>query len=196
MRKVFSDVENYDDLVLSTRYRSLSDLAESWQGIVEKILKDKHDISLFIYNGKDKDRERLMLLSLRTWSIKYKLNPEEIIEVLVRFWNNLSKKFSKKRKVKGLGVKINAFCGNRSEEIIEKYIHDKYPNREHLSRWRSAEREKFMKRSRIKTLYQGTIKNFLKEYSLSVEKVRKQNQDSISSGEFKKRRWPGNPWTE
>jgi len=104
------------------RMRMLDDLAWNWKGIVAKVLKDKFNRKLFFRKPNNEDLYRL--LSLRTWTLRYKLPLDEVLTVVLGFWDNVVNKRRTRilPKQRGLGCTIPCLCGDRSEELIEEYI--------------------------------------------------------------------------
>jgi len=179
------------------RLQLLYDLALVWRGNLEKILNDKHDRSLYVFTTKKQERERMLLLSLRTWSLKYKLTPEEILDVLVPFWSKFERKYKNNKGRKGLGVGVSTFCSDRSEEVLKKYIAENHPNQENIQAWRAREQEKCLRRDKIKgqpVFLKTSLRDYVASYQKRISKTRKGGSIKMDRGDFIKRRWPGSPW--
>lgn len=177
------------------RLKKLEDLSYTWHGMVEKYLNEKYERSCFIFNGEKWDQDRFFLLSIRTWSFKYKLTPEEIIDVLIDYWGRKSwARRNYRAKFKSLGVKMPVFCGDFSENLIQQYVKRKYKNGENFDGWKDTLQRRYLVRHEMKAFSNMTTKGFVKDYRNHVMSIRKSIDASLDKEEFTKRRYPGNPW--
>lgn len=176
------------------RLRVLADLAWNWKEVVRRTLKDNFERELFF--KKPDNLTLYRLLSLRTWSMKYKLPLKEILKVLLSFWDSIAGRRRTKSygSVKGLGCTIPCLCGDRSEELLQEYLEKKYPNRENEREWKAARREDYIRTRKLSIKFKNTLGPALQSYTDSVLSVREKNRIVESRMKKTKRRYPGNPW--
>lgn len=181
------------------RERILKDLCWSWTWTIDKILREKLDRRIF---GNPSLEDQMRLLSIRTWSQKYKVEPEFIVELLVPYW---AKRFERKRidpsKPKGIGCRIATLCGDKSEEILVSELHRLYPEQEQIRIWKSREQEKQLRQEELfseneseSKLSADTPDKFIQKYRRRVITSRKEFQSKLNSGKLIKRRYPDSPW--
>ncbi len=177
------------------RIRALDDLAWNWKGIVEKVLKDKFNRKLFFRRLQDKT-VLYRLLSLRTWTLRYKLPLDEVLTVVLGFWDNVINKRRTRvlSEQRGLGCTIPCLCGDRSEELIEEYIKRKYPNGEHIRAWKMSKQAAYIRIRPIKMLYKGSFRLMIEDYTKKVVADRSRNQAIVERKSRARRRYPDNPW--
>jgi hypothetical protein len=180
------------------RKKVLDDLAWNWKGIVEKVLKEKFGRTLFFQRPKDDDLYRL--LSLRTWTLRYKLPLSEILEIILKFWDSIvSKRRMKalqKQQFRGLGCTIPCLCGDRSQEIVAEYVKKKYPNGENVRAWKAERRAMHMRTGRINLVFRrgDSLNSVVDRYREKVIMNRNRNQKIYTRMRRTKRRYPDNPW--
>ncbi len=180
---------------MNTRERVLKDICWSWTWTVDKVLQDSMGKRLY---GSPTFQDQQRLLSLRTWTIKYRVDLEFILRILVGYW---SARFSNHTKFKkgnsGLGCKIATLCGDASEAILASRLKEDYPNNEQLAIWKTHEQEKQLRRNEelVETkIMAQTLDQYVAKYRRKVIKERKEYHQKINSGKLTRRQYPGSPW--
>lgn len=183
-------------MVLAGTVSSLLIRIEGWLFNTDGIRVPLHKIK-----GVDQCR----LLKFRTWSLRYYVEVEEILEMVLPVLRNQMRS----RVGKGLGVPIKILTGRKAEEILRDQIKRRYPDGENKKVWASRERERQIQRElrdelsgmrerdvlRGKTRLEVGILEWTHEYQKQIsarhkrwEKIRARNLRS------KRRGYRRNPW--
>lgn len=184
---------------MNEQEQKLKDIMFSWTWTVDRVLKETQNRKLF---GTPSPTDQMRLLSLRTWCFKYKLDLEQILNILIPIWTKRFERFKKHSNdgIKSLGCKIATLCGDKSEQILISELKKLYPNDEYIQVWKSREQEKQLRRNEdlgdrliIKS---QTIEGFVDKYKRTILRERKDYLKKINSGKFTKRKYPGSPWAD
>ncbi len=179
---------------IDDRIKALNDLAWNWKGVVESVLKKKFNRRLFYVQPRDQVTY-YRLLSLRTWTMQFKLPLEEILGVLLPFWDSVVRKYSRKpHKGQGLGCTIPALCGDKSQQILEEYVKKKYPGGENVRAWKQQKQDTYFRIEKIKVSYAKGVEDWVGRYSKQVHSQRRRNSIIETKKRKPRRRFPDNPW--
>lgn len=166
--------------------RALNRRVMKVSAIMERIVKE--DFGLRWWKPKREDDYRL--LRLLQWEEKYKVSVRWIVHLLVPIWK---KKYSKYQK-NGIGVTIATLVGKKSEEILVQSIVEKFPDGEHLMKWRANAQNGQWRR-----LQEEKRKLKWENPTQAISQYRKailQERESFRrlSQKMKRRKWRSNPW--
>jgi len=128
-----------------------------------------------------KANDRLRLLNLYVWSLRYAVTVEFLLRVLLDKYRNVrqpSNGFAT------LGVRAATLCGVKSRQWVEDVVAKAYPNGENHLAYRSAMIMRLAGMPRIS----GDI---LQSYGTAMERYR---QRYYQCAERYYRPWRGNPW--
>ncbi len=148
------------------------------------------------------EKDKLRLLRLRIWSMRYKISILEILDLIVPVFR---KKFRLKGQGKGLGIPVSTLTGAVAEEILQDRLTEQYPDGANITAWKFAERERQLDAERMDeadgmavrepkmpTLLEvGDVAEYSRIYAERVAQTRaaQSNQD------WRKRRmYRDNPW--
>jgi len=180
----------------------LSKLANKFRRQVEAELSLIRDepVTLFL-NQNDEYR----LLTLKTWTYKYKVSLKFILDELLPFWEQFVQRRSKRMKKAGLNVRVSTLIGKKSEVILQEQIKKRLPRDQNKRLWISLERERifvsslsrdrdqFTKKLKHMTEYKDPRK-WAKAYQRMIEEEQRL-RDSIVT-QLEKRPYRGNPFRE
>jgi len=117
-------------------------VTDNWRRCMEtikEIMGDKKSLRRLSF-ASHVDRSRLMILD--TWSKRYKLPVEWILEQLLRYYGFRNGRWVYKGG--GLPVRISTLVSISSEEALREIIRREFPNDEHLDMWRQREQESIL----------------------------------------------------
>lgn len=176
-------------------------------GLVETLMRgiehwvemrdDKH-LRLFLSRA-----DKLRLLKLRTWCMRYKLSLSEVLDLIVPV---LRKTGAYRPGPKSFGIRMSALTGDTSCRILEDRVLLLYPEGANVSVWRERERERQLQAERDEAsdgvavreqhatlLACDSIESFVGCYSRQVTARRVSERDSTARWR-KRRKYRGNPW--
>lgn len=173
-------------------------LANSFVKEVERTLSRirKEEVSIFL-----NDKDRLKLLILRSWGIRYSVSVEYILRTVLPFWEAFVQRRSKKMKSRGLNVQVSTLIGKKSEATLIQNIEKDFPNgiNKVLHKQEAAERiyTKILSQDKndgikIKQPRISTLEKYVRHYRHSMKKDSK-NRERIEV-EFLKRPYRTNPF--
>lgn len=86
-----------------------------------------------------KPLDRVRLLRLKVWAVKYYLPVSEILDIIYpRLISRIERK--SKKKTTGLGMRIASLTGQEAKRLLEDGIKERYLDGEHKAVWRERER--------------------------------------------------------
>jgi hypothetical protein len=157
--------------------------------------RDDRRVRLFL-----NDKDKLRLLRLRVWSMRYKISIPEILDLIVK---PLRKKV--RGRARGLGLSIATLTGAVAEEILEDRIVERYPDGANISAWKETERDRQLLAewleetdgmpvhdSVITLLEVGDVEDYTKAYATRIAAARKRNESEL--WRRRRKRYRGNPW--
>lgn len=144
--------------------------------------------------------DRVRLLRLKLWSLRYHLPVEEILDILLPI---LRAQVAKPKKRIMLGIRVPALVGDGALEILKREIDKRYPGHEHLALWRDAERQKQLRREcreeGVPTVEKAllmeeypTLRAYCDAYRAKIGRVRREEEVNQSRRSRRNYRW--NPW--
>lgn len=159
-------------------------------------LRDERRVRLFL-----SDTDRLRLLRLRVWSIRYKISVIEILDLIVP---PLRKKIGAKR-VRGIGIPTATLTGAVAEEILKDRLAHYYPDGANITVWKERERERQLAAERDEEaggfpvrenpmpslLEVGDVQEYNRIYA---ERIRAARAAQTDQRWRKQRHYRNNPW--
>ena len=133
--------------------------------------------------------DQYRLLTLRTWSIKYKVPVSFVIQTVVEYW---MRKLPPRKKT-GIGISVSTLTGPTSEKILTAEIERLYPDQEHLRAWKSEAQMKLTSRG-VKDIRTSDAFDFVSRYVKVMERRQQRVVKSIASGQHVKHRYRDNPF--
>ena len=127
-------------------------------------------------------RDKLRLLNLQIWSLRYKVPIEYILRVL------LDKLFVKHRKQRGrsIGVRITSLTGQKAERFLRDKVCEDFPSGEPLMEWRAAEQQRLGGYKEIRMQNTDPV-----EYQRQIDAWRRQQ---LLTASMYRKPWRDNPW--
>lgn len=86
--------------------------------------------------------DKIRLMILRSWTIKYHCNLKYILQTLIPFWTRFVSQRSRKQLSKGLNVRVSTLTGNKSESVLKEHLEQDFPSDLLYRLWKSNEQEK------------------------------------------------------
>lgn len=190
---------------MTSRIALVWELADQIAAEVCSWVKEKDGIDL--YAGFSIEN-RLRLLKLRTWKLRYRLPVKEILSLVVPVLReHIESGFRKKSKRRGLGIGIPALTGRAAERILISQMKKKYPNNEHLAQWRQLERERQLSQEEqdetdLPTrevpdptlLNSSSVASYVRRYRVRCLSRREKLEKEQSARWRRRKAYRGNPW--
>lgn len=184
--------------LIQTELEGVKVLAHSFVKEVEKTLTRirKDDSSIFL-----NDKDRLRLLVLRSWTVRYSVSLDYILRKVLPFWEAFVQRRSKRMKSRGLNVQVSTLVGKKSEEILIQNIEKDFPNgiNRILRKQEDTERifSKLLSQEsndgiKVKQPRISTLEKYVRHYKYSMKQDSKR-RDRIEA-EFQKRPYRTNPF--
>lgn len=126
-------------------------------------------------------KDRLRLLNLHVWSLRYAVTVELLLRVLLDKYRNVRQPSDG---FVTLGVRAATLCGVKSRQWVESIVSQAYPNGENYLAYRSAMITRLVGVPKVR----GDI---LQHYSSAMERYRQRYYQCM---ERYYRPWRGNPW--
>lgn len=153
-----------------------------------------------------KKTDKLRLLRFRTWEFRYRVELEEMFDILIPI---LRAKMERKRQKHGIGVSITALVGEGAEEILKEELAKKYPEGSNITLWKDRERRRQLERERLEDsdgmatrsktaafsiLEADSLDTYLTKYRCKVKSAKEKLVSVETSKARRLRRYRGNPW--
>jgi len=156
--------------------------------IVEEVLKRDLGVSWF----KPSLEDQLRLLVLTGWEEKFKISIAWMLKQLVPFWRG---RFARYQKGSGLGFRIATLVGKKSEQMLQQRIAEQFPDREHLTRWRTKEQARQWSLAWDR---EPKVENWEHPHEVILQYQRGMNRERRERKSWvrrrKRRRYRNNPW--
>jgi hypothetical protein len=180
--------------IIEKELEELEGIKENFYSVVEKAVGKIRgtDIRLFLT-----DKDKMRLLILKTWTIRYKVDLDYILRNLLPFWEVFIQRHTRKVSKQGLNVKVSTLTGKKSESILLDTIKKDFPDKLNEQIWKSREIERLVNRykdnaEKTKAPYIRTLERYVKHYRYKMKQETKL-RERIET-EFLKRRYRGNPY--
>src|ERR1700679_2847856 len=107
---------------------SIDSISKDYLQSVETVVSKIRKVPVKLWITKP---DQYRLLTLRAWEIKYKVSLENILQILLPFWERFVQRRSKKMKKAGLNVRVSTLTGKKSEQVLKDQLSKLYPSSEH-----------------------------------------------------------------
>jgi hypothetical protein len=155
--------------------------------------------------GKFKRIDILRMVKLQVWSWRYRLEIEEILDLVVPYLRDTVT--TKQKKKYGLGCSIASLTGDGSEKILVNAIAQEYPDGEHKYAWRQREQQRQLEAERLEEsdglvvkeraprgiLDFDSVEEFLQYSARRVERIRRKRSAEYGP-KRRSKKYRGNPW--
>lgn len=194
---------NSKERLASKEYDNLGTLASEFTGKVRNTLEkirraegSTDKVHLWL-----KQSDQYKLLTLKVWSVKYRVSLRYILETLVPFWEKFVQRRSKKMKRSGLNVRVSTLVGKKSHSILIESIKRDFPNGLNKIMYIAKERERLYKlalddddmKVKQKSLVDySSPDRYVEAYKKSIQAVSKEREEFTA--QMKTRPYRGNPF--
>ncbi|MGI4811790.1 MAG: hypothetical protein ACRYGG_00390 [Janthinobacterium lividum] len=167
---------------------------------VDSILKKSFDKQLFSVKEDDKVR----LLKLKMWSVRYKVSIKYILEKLIPHFEKYGNKSRGKAGTsKGLGTTIPILTGPSAEALLVENIKRDYPDNENVLSWRQRTQLEFIGLVQVDEdelvtkqpkgiLQYNSVSDYRKAYEARIQRTRKTEEKIVKS--ISRQPFRNNPW--
>jgi len=150
-----------------------------------------------------KKDDKVRLLKLRTWSLRYHVSITEILDMIVP---PLLEQV--RYKSYGFGMPIRVLTGKSARRILSYQIDKRYPGQENLLVWKEAEREKQLRDEKLEELEgiplkakvhaalvdADSVEDYMDKYTDQIMQKREMERKAVSQKWRRRKRYRGNPW--
>jgi hypothetical protein len=157
------------------------------------------------YNLQYRPLDRARLTRLYTWSLRYYLPIEDILDLIIPVLRG-QRRYDRKRW--GIGLTVRTLTSYGAERILRKELEKKYPDGEHVAQWRDREREKQLEAECLEgldgliprengfhnVLEAGSPMEYMARYRSQVLRQRAIHQRAYSMERRRLKPYRWNPW--
>lgn len=131
--------------------------------------------------------DRLRLLTLKVWMLRYKVPLTWILETLLQHY---SKFIRRRRTGSTLGVRVATLVSQSSKQVLEEEILKQFPCGENISRWKTAQQRQQLHQNGICRMQDPMT--FASDYGHWLEQARRDHERATDK--FSVRPYRDNPW--
>lgn len=175
--------------------------ASSWELEVDAELRKQFGKQLWVRKSDD----RLRLLKLRVWSLRYHVPLQYILAVLVPHFEKLaSRQYIRKRagSSKGLGFPITVLCGDVAHEFLQERIAKDFPSKENTQTWIEGHKQLCLEKTEMDevvakpraVLAYRSVGDFVKSYGRGIDRTRR--DADRAERKLRKQPWRTNPFLQ
>jgi hypothetical protein len=115
------------------------------------------------------------LLTLRTWTLRYKVTLDYVVRTLVKYWD---KRVRKPKSSSSLGVRVATLVSEHSRQILEESVLRDFPNHENEQAWKCRKRSRILSAScylsDAPACYAFAYRNYIEERRTEIHRVTRQ----------------------
>ena len=150
--------------------------------------------------------DQLRLLRFRTWSLVYKVDIGEILDIVVPVLRSYHSSY--RPTGRGLGMTLGTLTGKMAEDVLRKELERRYPQNENVEVWREEERDRQLYAERMEELdgaapretVRGTMQDaaldpgYVDRYAKVVLAARERLRKEQDARWRTRKSYRGNPW--